>query len=293
MIRTAYFFIFLLIPFGTFAQENTDPAKIDIDASGSVHPWNHLKLNNLPENFQFAIVADRTGGHRKGVFEDAVRKLNLMQPEFVVSIGDFIEGNTTDRDRINYEWDEFTGFIDRLQMPFFYVPGNHDCGNEDMDAVWKERFGTFYYHFVYKDVLFLCLNSVEAMKDSCFAGIEKPQYNYIRKVLKQHPDVRWTMVFMHKPLWTFDNTRYWNDVEVLLKDREHTVFVGHKHKYVKYERNNGKYFILATTGGYSKLRGPDFGEFDHVVWVTMTDNGPVIANLMLQGIWDENIVTKE
>ena len=34
-----------------------------------------------------------------------------------------------------------------------------------------------------------------------------------------------------------------------------------------------------------------FGEFDHVAWITMTDDGPIMANLMLDGIWDENVTT--
>ncbi len=54
----------------------------------SVNPWTDLDLNNRPENFQFAIVTDRTGGHRPGVFPSACRKLNLLQPEFVMSVGD-------------------------------------------------------------------------------------------------------------------------------------------------------------------------------------------------------------
>lgn len=29
------------------------------------NPWTHLGLKNRPENFQFAIVTDRTGGHRR------------------------------------------------------------------------------------------------------------------------------------------------------------------------------------------------------------------------------------
>jgi hypothetical protein len=45
---------------------------------------------------------------------------------------------------------------------------------------------------------------------------------------------------------------------------------------------------LATTGGGSALRGPIFGQFDHVLWVTMTDDGPVMANLMLDGIFDKD-----
>ena len=49
---------------------------------------------------------------------------------------------------------------------------------------------------------------------------------------------------------------------------------------------------VATMGGGSLLRGPDYGEFDHFVWVTVTDDGPVLANLLLEGIRDENVVTQ-
>ncbi len=108
------------------------PAKIIIDQSGSVHPWSHLEVNNDPGNFQFAIVTDRTGGHRAGVFMDAVNKLNLLQPEFVVSVGDMIEGYTRNEEKIYREWDELNGFIEKLQMPYFYVPGNHDYINDVM-----------------------------------------------------------------------------------------------------------------------------------------------------------------
>ena len=298
MTRTILFIAFLLggglLPGGHLQGQEYDlPAGIVTDTSGSVHPWNHLKVSDPPGNFQFAIVTDRTGGHRPGVFEDAIVKLNLLQPEFVVSVGDLIQGYTQDVNQIYREWDEFNGFIDRLQMPFFYVPGNHDYTNVVMAGIWEEKFGASYYHFTYKDVLFLCLNSEEATMGSNLGGIEKPQYEYVREVLEKHRDVKWTLVFMHQPLWIYDNTRYWKDVEDLLEDRRHTVFVGHHHNYVKYERNNANYFMLATTGGLSKLRGPNFGEFDHMVWVTMTDEGPVIANLLLEGIWDENVVTEE
>jgi 3',5'-cyclic AMP phosphodiesterase CpdA len=288
-ILSAFIFFSCDLP----AQDVAGPARIIVDQSGSTHPWSHLEPNSDPDNFQFAIVTDRTGGHRPGVFMDAVNKLNLLQPEFVVSVGDLIEGYTRNEEVINREWDEFNGFIEELQMPFFYVPGNHDYINDVMARIWKERFGPSYYYFVYRDVLFLCLNTEAATRGPGLGGIDKPQYEYIKKVLDEHRDVRWTLVFMHQPLWILDNTMYWKDVVQLLKDRRHTVFAGHNHHYVKYTRNNSKYIMLATTGGTSRLRGPNFGEFDHVVWVTMTDEGPVIANLILEGIWNENVVTEE
>jgi len=295
LIYRLLLFCFSLIVFSDTApaQRTDQPARIIVDQSGSVHPWSHLEVNNDPDNFQFAIVTDRTGGHRPGIFMDAIEKLNLLQPEFVVSVGDLIEGYTRDEEEIHRQWDEFQGFIGQLQMPFFYVPGNHDYINEVMASIWEEKFGPSYYHFVYRDVLFLCLNSEEATKGPGMGSIEKPQFEYIRKVLEENRQVKWTFFFMHQPLWIHDNAGYWKDIEHLLLDREYTVFASHHHHYVKYTRNNSKYFMLATTGGTSQLRGPNFGEFDHVVWVTMTQEGPVIANLLLEGIWHENVVTEE
>jgi hypothetical protein len=103
--------------------------------------------------------------------------------------------------------------------------------------------------------------------------------------------VRWTLVFLHKPMWVFNDgsTNGWQEVEKLLAGRPYTVFAGHVHRYQKFIRNGQNYYQLATTGGASRLRGPEYGEFDHIVWVTMKPNGPVLANLMLDGIYKEDM----
>ncbi|MCB0497696.1 MAG: metallophosphoesterase [Cyclobacteriaceae bacterium] len=276
--------------FYSFGQEKPT---IYIDIPSQQKPWNNLNWNTSESQFQFAIVTDRTGGHRHGIFPMAIKKLNLLQPEFVMSVGDLIEGYTEDTVRLNAEWKEFRGFIDSLQVPFFYVPGNHDITNAVMAEKWNELFGVSYYHFVYNDVLFLCLNSEDNHRGSGRGTIDDEQYEYIKKTLAENEEVKWTLVFLHQPLWVQEDTKRWNDVEKLLQDREHTVFAGHYHRYWKSVRNNGKYIALATTGGASRLRGRAYGEFDEVAWVTMTNEGPIIANLFLDGIWDENVVTED
>jgi hypothetical protein len=50
---------------------------------------------------------------------------------------------------------------------------------------------------------------------------------------------------------------------------------------------------LATTGGGSDLRGVAFGELEHITWVTMTDEGPQVAHLELDGIHDKTIVNDD
>ena len=193
----------VVIPLFLFA---TEPAAAGDDEPrivvGEVNPWTHLNLANDPESFQFAIVTDRTGSHRPGVFPDAVRKLNLLQPEFVMSVGDLIEGYTEDREVLDGEWDEFAGFVEALQMPFFYLPGNHDISNQVMADVWQARFGPSYYSFVYRDVLFVCLNT-ESPEST---RLSEPQLHWLEDVLAAHTDVRWTLVFLHKPLWAYVNS---------------------------------------------------------------------------------------
>jgi hypothetical protein len=260
----------------------------------SRNPWTSLALNNQPRNFQFAIVTDRTGGHRPGVFTDAVRKLNLLQPEFVISVGDLIEGYSEDSGQWALEWAEFQGKLQQLQMPFFYVPGNHDLSNPRMAENWKRKFGRAFYEFRYHDTLFVALNS-EDPPDSKPYRFGPEQIRWFSDVLSRNQDVRWTFVFMHKPAWVFadDDPEQtgWNAVERALSDRKFTVFAGHVHNYARFVRNSRDYIMLATTGGSSKLRGKADGEFDQFVWVTMKESEPIIANLLLDGIEGKSVRT--
>lgn len=265
-----------------------------MEAVETTNPWTHLNVNNDPANFQFAVVADRNGGGRHDVFRDAVRKLNLLQPEFVMSVGDFIPGYTTNVLEIKAQWKEFQNDIAKLEMPFFCVPGNHDLTNPVEQGEWEKLIGRKFYHFVYHDVLFLCLNTQDPAR-----SIGAEQMEYFRKALEKNRNVRWTMVFMHQPLFLVGPNEKeigedWLAFEQMLQGRKYTVLAGHLHHYTKYERLGQKYILLATTGGGSGLRGvEDCGEFDHVMWVTMSDQGPRIANLLLNGIYDENVRTEE
>jgi predicted phosphodiesterase len=257
----------------------------------AVNPWNHLKFNNASSTFRFAIVTDRTGGVRPGIFEKAVEQLNWMQPEFVVCVGDLITGGTTDLDKINKQWTEFNGFIAKLQMPFFYLPGNHDIGNKVAEKRWQEQFGRTYYHFIYKNTLFLLLNTEDPPGEKLAGKIDDAQVAYAKKVLAENKDVRWTLVIYHRPIWTYKDMAKtgWLPIEEALQGRKYTVLAGHKHNYEMTVRHGMKYIMLGTTGGGSKLRGSPFGEFDHIMWVTMKDGGPVLCNLAMEGILPEDV----
>lgn len=250
-------------------------------------PWTSKEFDNAPGQFQFAIVSDRTGGMRPGVFEKAVEKLNLLHPELVMCVGDLIEGYTVNPDTIQAQWAEWDSILGQLQTRFFALPGNHDVSNEVMRRHWLERYGHAYYHFRYKDVLFLAFDS----NDGDGVMFSREQLDYFKQAIRDNADVRWTLLFMHHPIWNYRDFNGFTEIEEALKNRPYTVFAGHTHRYFYNQRLERNYYILGSTGGGSQLRGPRFGEFDHVSWVTMTANGPEVAHLQLQGILAADVLS--
>ena len=269
-------------------------------------PWTHQNHLDDPNEFHFAIVSDRAANPRDGVFEAALGKLQLLRPGFVLSVGDFIHGYDTgmtpltDENTVRAKRKAFDEPLQNLPMRFYRVPGNHDINNDLSARIWRERYGSAYYSFVYKGVLFLCLNSQDGRDYG--PGIGKQQIAWTKQTLAKHRDARWAFLFFHQPLWLEDEKRLerakvedgatqltgFHEIEKLLTGRDYTVFAGHHHRYGKWLKNGNKYFRLATTGGQSALGGPEAGQFDHVMWITMTDTGPIVCNLLLEGILDED-----
>ena len=281
-------------------------------------PWTSDQFELEEEDFTFAIISDLNGGEREGVYNTAVAQLNRLDPTFVLSVGDLIDGGTEDIQQLEKEWDSFDERTSRLNMPFFYLGGNHDLTNPIMRDVWEQRLGARYYHFIYEDVLLLMLDSEDYVEERMLeiyharatalkvisgeiegkyedteyynmderkiGAINSDQINYFKNVLDENKEVRWTFVLMHKPLWMREDEKGLQQLESHLEGRPYTVINGHFHSYSHRKRHDMDYMILGTTGG-SQAKG-DTMAFDHVTIVRM-DTTPVITNLRMDGILDE------
>lgn len=239
-------------------------------------------------DIQFVVMSDRTGGMRAGVFREAVEKVNLLHPQFVISIGDLVDGYTEDPELLRSQWEEVDGILESLDVPFYYVAGNHDISNPWMEEIWKERLGSPYYHFLYKGVLFIVLNT----EDEGIYGMTDTQVSDVLEVLEENPDPRWTFIFMHRPLWYYPDQKGFEGIAEALVDRPYTIFSGHEHRYLYSSLNGNKRYLLATTGGVSNMRGEEVGEFDHITHVTLTEKGPKVVHLKLDGFVNEAIVNE-
>lgn len=293
------------------------------------------------QDFSFALLSDRTGMARPGVFERAVEVTNMMRPAFAIQLGDLIEGYTTDRAILDRMWSEADQITGRLDAPLYRVPGNHDVGNGLMRAEWLRRHGPLHHHFRYRDVLFLLLDTqdppqsvsemmapmkacgelparAEALLDKAdrvpaeqfvaeltallnddrtslqgvFAAMKngtqpvrigEEQLAEMEAALAEHDDVRWTFVLMHMPAWQGEGNPGFARIRAALGSRPYTAFAGHCHNYRRSVIQGHDHVRLGPTGGARILETRD-GDWDHITWVTMTPNGPRIANLVLDGV---------
>ena len=112
---------------------------------------------------------------------------------------------------------------------------------------------------------------------------------------------------MHQPLWLMEEgilihregkkelrktKTGWPKVAKALKGRKHTVFAGAYSSLCKVPEERD--FLLHPRNDRRGERAPgvDFGEFDHATWVTMTDEGPKMANLAIEGIMKDDVTTE-
>lgn len=129
----------------------------DLEVRGAV-PWT-ANPDNGSSPLRFVVVGDRTGLARPCVFEQALKQVRLLQPDFVLSVGDLIEGYSDDHAEIDRQWAEVDGAIVQAGIPFVYTPGNHDIDNAVTMEAWDRRRGVRHYSFTYKGALFIILNT--------------------------------------------------------------------------------------------------------------------------------------
>ncbi len=295
-----------------------DPPRFQHGIGEGPKPWTHERFDDSPEKFTFALFSDLTGGERPRIFEVAVAQLNLLRPDMIVNVGDLIDG-TGDVAEWNQQWDDFDTRADKATAPIFYTGGNHDLTGELARSIWKERLGQRYYHFVYRNVLFLVLDTEDnsdermaeieearneaiviydsqgpeafsktayaAMPERKFGNIGEEQAVYMRQAIKDNPEVLWTFLMMHKPVWEKEGEENFLSVENALSTRPYTVFNGHTHSYQYTERLGRDYINLGTTGG-QQFVGPR-RSMDHITLVTVDASGVDIANVLLAGILDK------
>ncbi|WP_349828579.1 metallophosphoesterase family protein [Brevibacterium litoralis] len=277
-----------------------------------------------PAEFTFALLSDRTGFARTGVFQRGIEVTNLFRPDFAVQIGDCIEGYTQDETEIRRQWDDFDAITDELDVPLFRVPGNHDVSNPTMQAEWLRRHGALHYAFTYWNVLFVVLDTQDPPKTPAEMGISEEDLAKLLGDMRAglDGDARAYLAEnghgeqMDGPMpaaFGEEQIAFFERVVAENPDVSHTVVL--MHMPVWQDRENAAYLRFSAALGerdftmfaghchnYRRgvIDGRDHirlsstgdgwttadpeGSCDHITLVQMTGAGPRIANVVLDGV---------
>jgi predicted phosphohydrolase len=245
--------------------------------------------------FRFAILSDRTGGHTDGVYPQVIEEISLLNPDFVITVGDHIEGYGEDFERVGAEWDTLLEFLDRLEVPVYLTPGNHDIWSAESEEVYQARTGRRpYYSFDYENTHFVVLDvsRIESWDD-----FQEEQLEWLTADLGQ-AEAENLFVFLHKPLWAQTLVLGKPDPmhSLFLEHGVDAVFCGHLHNYFTATYDGIDYTVLGSSGGaifHSTEQPVARGEFFQFGWVTVGSPGYELAIVDLGGIYPQNVVTTE
>jgi predicted phosphodiesterase len=219
---------------------------------------------------RFAIISDRTGGHTPGVYGDIIDEINRLRPDFVMTVGDLIEGYVDDSARIQAEWDEYDSLVAALSKPIYFCSGNHDIWSE-MSADWfRRRKAEPYYSF---DRQGLHMVVLENGRWNSSEQLPQEYIDWLRQDLQQASDVAYTMVFYHKPFWYESVFKGEPDIlhDIFVQNGVDAVFCGHYHEWFSAEIDGIAYTCVGSSGGgiHPAASGLEY----QYAWVTVDADG--------------------
>jgi predicted MPP superfamily phosphohydrolase len=122
----------------------------------------HVHRRNISGFFQPQTNKGISPEGRPVFFENAIKQVNLIRPDFVILLGDFVRAQHA-RGDYQPEFENFYEALSEFEVPVFAVPGNHDQYINEVDGaeIWEESLGPLHYSFDVADCHFTAVNTYQ------------------------------------------------------------------------------------------------------------------------------------
>ncbi len=235
---------------------------------------------------RFAVIGDRTGSHVPGIYEEIIKEVERLRPDFCITVGDQIEGYSTDTAVLGKEWREYREIVGPLTMHLYLTPGNHDITYDTALSVYNKYAGEPYYSFDIKGLHFVILDN---SRWEIVQTLPQEQIDWLINDLGKNRNATNTFVFYHKPFWYAGVAKNQPDTlhGIFKQFGVRAVFSGHFHIYFSGRYDGILYTDVGSSGGETDP-GPTGLQY-HFLWVTVDDNGIEIAPVKMGSIlpWEE------
>ena len=247
---------------------------------------------SVPKNeFTFVILGDSQFSHPE-VYNRVIDQVALVNPSFVIQVGDMIRGYTDTDHKFRAEWSRFKAQLAPLgKIPFYPVPGNHDV----MDAsrvpgganVYQETWGDLYYGFDYKNAHFTVLDTDQA---GALRSVSGKQLDWLKRDLRKAQRKAHRFVFFHRPMASLKNSDALH--ALFLEHKVTAVIYGHLHHYHHYVQD-GIPYIVTNAAAWMGTDYAEAGSFHHYLLATVRDNDFTYAIVKEGGVLPPGIVSPE
>jgi Icc protein len=203
-------------------------------------------------NFRFSILGDRTGDAEPGVYESVWQDVNVLHPDFVINVGDTIQGGNDAAAAA--EWRALRPLWHRYKLPQFFTPGNHDIWSAISRTIYERETGhRAFYGFNYQNAHFTVLDNSQT------ENLSDQQMEFLERDLQQNKARDPKFVLFHKPFWLlpvmFQSSQF-PFHQLIKRYGVRYVISGHGHQFVRAVQDGIVYIEAGSSGG--KLKGQGF-----------------------------------